>query len=116
MFGIPEGPNFCGAQVNLSRRCEMNMPGFNAEASLGASMRNYGAKSEHGESGRDVVSMQQFGAAFRLGRFSETITCCSFDRLVGHVVCVEHSVPPGYHQCECVNGFLFCRPLVSFPG
>lgn len=92
----------------------MNMPGFNAESSLGASMGIYRVNAVFGgSSGIGEVSMQQFGASLR--GFSAAMKCCGWNTFLHRFLCTTRVVYP-FQQCECVEGpGIICRPVPSFP-
>jgi hypothetical protein len=92
----------------------MNMPGFDAEASLGPTRGIYRGSVDFGGLGTGEVSMQQFGAPSFAERFSETIRCCRYSPLLHRVVCVERTVSPAA-RCECREGpIIIChRPVFS---
>jgi hypothetical protein len=97
----------------------MNMPGFDAESSLGPTMGVYRGKAGFGGVGMGDVSMQQLGTASFLGGFGITRTCCGYSTLLHRFVCTTRIVSP-LEQCECRRDFfghpvILCRPPVLSP-
>jgi len=99
----------------------MNMPGFNAEASLGSSIGRYRATAGFGASrGADVLPMQTSplgltaGPGFGIDLFPP-FRCCRYAPMLHRVVCVSRHVSP-LEQCECQSGLfgpvIICRPPV----
>jgi len=94
----------------------MNMPGFDAESSLGPTTGIYRGKAVFGRLGAGEVSLQQFGASSFLGRFGVTKRCCGYSTLLHRFVCATRIVSP-LEQCECQRDFfghpvIICRPPV----
>jgi len=89
----------------------MNVPGFNAESSLGPARGVYQGKAVFGGSGMGAVFLQQFGASSVLGRFGDTRRCCGFSTLFHRFVCINFLVHP-IEQCECGQDF-FGHPIIS---
>lgn len=89
----------------------MNVPGFNAESSLGSSMGVYQKKAAFGGSGTSEVSMQQFGTSPLLDRFGVQMRCCGYSTLLHRFVCTTRMVSPLEH-CSCQNDF-FGHPLIT---
>lgn len=97
----------------------MNIPGFNADLSLGPTMGIYRGNAAFGGSGRGEVSMQQFGASSFLGRFGVTKRCCGYSTWLHRFVCTTRIVSP-LEQCECQRDFfghpvIICHPPVLSP-
>jgi hypothetical protein len=101
------------------KRFEMNMPGFDAESSLGPTMGIYRGKVVFGGSGTGkVLPMQGFLASSILSQnlnfgfvgsrlFRRTITCC---RVGISPPCRTYEVP-SFENCKCVFGAPVCTPL-----
>jgi hypothetical protein len=97
----------------------MNMPGFDAESSLGLTMGIYRGEAGFGGSGMGEVSMQQFDTSSFLGRFGVTMRCCGYSTWLHRFVCTTRIVSP-LEQCECQQDFfghpvIICRPPVLSP-
>jgi hypothetical protein len=96
----------------------MNMPGFDAEASLGPTRGIYRGSADFGGLGTGEVSMQQFGASSFAGRFGVTIRCCRYSTFLHRYVCIERTVSP-FEQCECTGGgfgpIIICHPPILLP-
>lgn len=93
----------------------MNMPGFDAESSLGPTMGLYRGKAFFGRLGTSEISMQQFGLP-PVGRFGVTIRCCGYSTWLHRLVCTTRVVSP-LEQCGCERDFfghpvIICRPPV----
>jgi hypothetical protein len=85
----------------------MNMPGFDAESSLGPTIGIYRGTTAIGRLQMDEVTPSQNldSSFFRFGR---SITCCLVGR---HPPCVTFVVPV-FLNCECQFGAPVCAPLV----
>ena len=97
----------------------MNMPGFDAESSLGPAFGIYRGKAVFGGLGMGEVSLQQFGASSFLGRFGVPMTCCGYSTWLHRFVCTTRIVSP-LEQCACQRGafghpVIICRPPVFSP-
>jgi hypothetical protein len=99
----------------------MNMPGFNAESSLGSSIGRYRATAGFGASGAPILPMQTSppGLTPSLGLGIDLFPpfrCCRYAPLLHRVVCVSRHVSPLEH-CECYSGLfgpvIICRPPVA---
>lgn len=94
----------------------MNIPGFDAESSLGPTMGIYRGKAVFGRFGTVAVSMQQFGTF--PGGFGETMRCCGYSSLLHRFVCITRTVSP-LEQCECRRNsfgpYIICRPPIASP-
>jgi hypothetical protein len=102
----------------------MNMPGFDAESSLGPTIGTYRGRAVFGGLGTSEVSMSQFDISSlnpslktRFWRF--TMTCCGYSTLLHRIVCTTSDVSP-FEQCECQRGYygdpvIICRPPVFSP-
>ncbi len=66
----------------------MNMPQFNAEASLGPTMGVYRGKTGHGRSNSAQVLPSQNLA------FESIMSCCGFVPSFGRFVCIYHQTRP----------------------
>jgi hypothetical protein len=103
----------------------MNIPGFDAESSLGPTMGIYRGKVVSGRLGTgEVLPMQEFLASSTLRRnldlpflgstvLRRTITCCR--PVVGpfgtHPLCKTYEVP-FFEDCKCLFGAPVCTPRV----
>jgi hypothetical protein len=104
----------------------MNMPGFNAESSLGTAKGVYRGNAVFGASGALEISLAQAfmisstfsqNPAFRGNPFPP-IRCCAYVPHYG-LVCTTRQVRP-LQQCECTTDFLgfpliLCHDLVLDP-
>ncbi|SOD41683.1 hypothetical protein SAMN06298226_1985 [Nitrosovibrio sp. Nv4] len=86
----------------------MNMPQFNAEASLGPSMRVYRGKTGHGGSSSPQVSPSQI-AQFRFDIFP-VMTCCGYVPSRGRFFCTSRQTHP-LENCRCERDF-FGYPVI----
>jgi hypothetical protein len=98
----------------------MNMPGFDAELSLGPTMDIYRGKAVSGGLGMgEVLPMQESLASSTLSSnldlsflgsrvFGRTMTCCLVGR---HPACVTYVVPI-FEDCKCWFGSPVCTPRV----
>lgn len=82
----------------------MNMPGFNAESSLGPTMGTYWGDPQFSASATGEVSMQQFRSSFFGGRFGIRLTCCKADDGTRPLFCRTRTVLP-FEQCRCGHDF-----------
>lgn len=82
----------------------MNIPGFNAESSLGPTIGIYAGKIGFGGSGRGEVSMQQFGGSFFDGLFGTPLRCCKADDGTRPLFCRTRIVFPT-ERCRCGHDF-----------
>jgi len=94
----------------------MNMPGFDAESSLGPTIGLFRGKAGFGGSSMGELFMQQFRSSFFGGRFGTPLTCCSAD---SHF-CTTRTVSP-FERCKCGHGFdgepiFICSPPVLSRG
>jgi hypothetical protein len=81
----------------------MNMPQFNAEASLGPSRRIYrGNVIAAGSASARVLPGQNLGLGFNL--FPQ-MRCCGFVSSLGRFVCTSRQTHP-LENCECKRSFL----------
>ena len=93
----------------------MNMPGFDADLSLGPTIGIYGGNVVSSKLDVGGVSMQQFRGSFFGGRFGTPLMCCSAD---SHF-CITRNVFP-FERCKCGQDFdgapiFICRPPVFSP-
>jgi hypothetical protein len=104
----------------MIRRFEMNMPGFDAESSLGPAISMYRGKAIFDRSvTAEVLPVQDFLASpplsqtlaspFLRSTIGRTITCCLVGR---HPPCVTYVVP-FFENCECQFGAPVCTPFVN---
>lgn len=93
----------------------MNMPQFNAEASLGPAMNVYRGKTGHGRSSSaQVLPSQNLGFGFNV---LPVMRCCGFVPSLGRFVCTSRQTHP-LENCECRRSFLgypiiICRDAVN---
>ena len=93
----------------------MNMPRFNAEASLGPSRRIYRGNVIARSSASDrVLPSQNLGLGLNL--FPQ-MRCCGFVPSLGRFVCTSRQTHP-WENCECKRSFLgypviICRDAVN---
>lgn len=107
----------------------MNMPGFDAESSLGPTMGIYRGKAVFGRLGTvEVMPMQEFLASSTLsqnlnfgflGSVWPIIRCCKYSRSAGAVVCSTRVHSP-LEQCKCIfpecpRGFPDCSDFPDLP-
>ncbi len=77
----------------------MNMPGFNAESSLGANERVYrGIAGFGGNAGAIGVAPAQLGPTI----FQQTTRCCQWSPMFRRFVCTSRRHPP-WVQCRCIR-------------
>lgn len=90
----------------------MNIPQFNAEASLGPIMGIYRGKTVAGGPERSEISMQQFGG---LSAIWYRLECCGYSQLLHRFYCISQIVSV-FDRCKCrrfPNGpIILCDPLV----
>jgi len=94
----------------------MNVPGFDAQSSLGPTIGLFLGKAGFGGSGVGELSIQQFRSSFFGGRVGTPLTCCSAD---SHF-CKTRNVFP-FERCKCGQDFdgapiFICRRPVLSPG
>jgi hypothetical protein len=75
----------------------MNMPQFNAEASLGRSMNTYRGTLSYSESGSMQVTPSQIWRGFD---FFPLMQCCGYVPSLGRFVCTSQRTHP-LQNCEC---------------
>lgn len=75
----------------------MNMPQFNAEASLGRSMNVYRGTLSHSESGSMQVTPSQIWRGFDI---FPLMRCCGYVPSLGRFVCTSQRTHP-LQNCEC---------------
>ena len=75
----------------------MNMPQFNAEASLGRSMNTYRGTLSYSESGSMHVTPSQIWRAFDI---FPLMRCCGYVPSLGRFVCTSQRTHP-LQNCEC---------------
>ena len=89
--------------IRITEVNEMNIPGFNAEQSLGPTSGAFQGRADLGGQRTDAVSMQQF--RFRhLGSFGTPLTCCGHGDSFHPPVCKTRIVSP-LEQCRCGDDF-----------
>ncbi len=103
----------------------MNMPGYNAEASLGPTLGIYRGNAVFGRLGTgDVLPMQEFLAS---SPFSQNLNfghsgsilwvtrCCRYAPILGKWICASRAHSP-LEQCRCLSGafgpVIVCSPPV----
>jgi hypothetical protein len=97
----------------------MNMPGFDAELSLGPAISICRGKAAFDRSVTPEVLPQDYQASttlsqnldlpFLSAKFGRTITCCLVGR---HPPCITYVVP-FFENCECQFGAPVCTPFVK---
>jgi hypothetical protein len=102
-----------------NKRCEMNIPGFDAESSLGPTMGIYRGKAVFGRLGAVEISpAQEFLASSARNRNLDLLSLgsivlkrefCCFRQGVGWSC--ENSL---FKDCVCLGGFPKCTPWVFF--
>jgi len=89
----------------------MNLPGFNAESSLGPTIGRYRGKAVFGGSNPiDVLPMQDMLGSSMLSQyrffpppwFVVTTRCCQYSKYLGRIVCVSRVHSP-IQQCQCIR-------------
>lgn len=90
----------------------MNIPQFNAEASLGPIMGVYRGNSVAGGPERSEISMQQVGAPSSWFR----LKCCGYSQWLHRFYCITKTVS-AFDRCKCRrfpdgSPFIDCDPLV----
>ena len=75
----------------------MNMPQFNAEASLGRSMNTYRGTLSYSESGSMQVTPSQIWRGFDIFPLMQ---CCGYVPSLGRFVCTSQRTHP-LQNCEC---------------
>jgi len=75
----------------------MNMPQFNAEASLGRSMNTYRGTLSYSESGSMQVTPSQIWRGFDIFPLMQ---CCGYVPSLGRFVCTSQRTHPS-QNCEC---------------
>ena len=102
----------------------MNMPGFDAESSLGPTMGIYRRRAVFGRLGtNELLPMQEFLTSSILSRnrdlpflgstvLRRTLTCCLIGR---HPPCITYVVP-FFEDCKCWFGAPVCTPRVLQPA
>jgi hypothetical protein len=107
----------------------MNMPGFDAESSLGRTMSAYRGKAVFGGTGAggvlpmqgtlsSSIFSQNLNLGFR-GSVWPVIRCCKYSRFAGAVVCAQRVHSP-LERCECIfpecpAGFPDCSDFPDLP-
>ena len=94
----------------------MNIPQFNAEASLGPAMGVYRGNNVFGGSGSFQILPSQT-PNFQVNRFP-VMRCCGYVQWLGRFVCTSRS-PRIFETCECIRSpdgfpFILCRDIVNF--
>jgi hypothetical protein len=75
----------------------MNMPQFNAEASLGRSMNTYRGGPSYSEAGSMQVTPSQIWRGFDIFPLMQ---CCGYVPSLGRFVCTSQRTHP-LQNCEC---------------
>ncbi len=94
----------------------MNIPQFNAEASLGPAVGVYRGNTVFGESGSFQILPSQT-PNLQFNRFP-VMRCCGYVRSLGRFVCTSRSTRI-FETCECIRSpdgfpFILCRDIVNF--
>jgi hypothetical protein len=79
----------------------MNMPRFNAEASLGPSMNTYRGRASYSESGAMQVTPSQTWRGFEI---FPLMRCCGYVTSLGRFVSTSRQTHP-LQNCECRRTF-----------